>query len=110
MVNNNSFSGNSFDIATNGKTVMNGFDSNYWDHYEGYDLNRDGVGDVPYHPVSLFSVMVERVPESLMLYRSFLTFLLDKAEHVMPSITPEDLVDNSPLMKYHTKEESYATN
>lgn len=109
-VNNNAFSGNSFDIATNGLTVMNTFNNNYWDHYEGYDLDRDGVGDVPYHPVSLFSVMVERVPESLMLYRSFLTFLLDKAEHVMPSITPADLVDKQPLMKSNSKVESYAAN
>lgn len=97
-MNRNQFKGNSFDVSTNGHTVMNGFNGNYWDHYEGYDLNQDGIGDVPYHPVSLFSVMVERVPESLMLYRSFLTFLLDKSEHVMPSVTPSGLVDNEPLM------------
>ena len=97
-INFNQFKGNSFDVSTNGHTVMNGFNGNYWDHYEGYDLNHDGVGDIPYYPVSLFSVMVERVPESLMLYRSFFTFLLDKSEHVMPSITPSGLVDNEPLM------------
>jgi len=109
-VNANYFSGNSFDVATNGNTVMNAFKGNYWDHYEGYDLDRDGIGDIPYHPVSLFSVLVERVPESLMLYRSFLTFLLDKSEHVMPSITPNDLVDNEPLMKPNVKIQEYAFN
>ncbi|MCB0737515.1 MAG: nitrous oxide reductase family maturation protein NosD [Bacteroidetes bacterium] len=98
-VTQNHFQGNSFDVATNGKTVMNQFNQNYWDQYEGYDLDNDGFGDVPYHPMGLFSVMVEKVPESLMLYRSFLTILLDKAEHVMPSITPEALVDEEPLMK-----------
>ena len=66
--------------------------------FKMYDLDGDGIGDVPYHPVSLFSVLVERVPESLMLYRSFLTQLLDKSEHVMPSVTPSALVDNEPLM------------
>lgn len=108
-VNQNSFLGNSFDISTNGKTVMNGFNGNYWDHYEGYDLNNDGVGDVPFHPVSLFSVMVERVPESLMLYRSFFTFLLNKSEQAMPSIIPDNLVDTEPLMAPPTESDlSYA--
>ncbi|MFY0672272.1 MAG: nitrous oxide reductase family maturation protein NosD [Bacteroidia bacterium] len=110
IVSKNSFYGNSFDVSTNGHTVMNKFDGNYWDNYEGYDLNRDGIGDIPYHPVSLFSVMVERVPESLMLYRSFLTFLLDKSEHAMPSITPSDLVDNEPRMKSQTQTQVYAVN
>ncbi len=110
VVHDNSFFGNSFDVSTNGHTVMNEFDGNYWDNYEGYDIDRDGIGDVPYHPVSLFSVMVERVPESLMLYRSFLTFLLDKSEHAMPSITPSDLVDNKPKMKSTSLNKVYVVN
>ena len=42
--------------------MLNTFDGNYWDRYEGYDLNRDGVGDVPFRPVSLYAVVVERMP------------------------------------------------
>lgn len=95
----NSFSGNTFDVATNGNTVLNTFRQNYWDKYEGYDLDRNGRGDVPYHPVSLFSVIIERMPHAVVLLRSFMVTLLDRAEKVIPALTPSDLVDNEPLMK-----------
>lgn len=95
----NNFIGNSFDIATNGSLVLNSTDQNYWDKYKGYDLNRDGTGDVPYYPVSLFSMVVERMPPAMLLWRSFMVFLLDRAESVLPAITPEDLKDHSPSMK-----------
>ena len=95
----NQFQGNTFDVATNGNTVLNTFEQNYWDKYEGYDLNRDGLGDVPYHPVSLYSVIIERMPHGVILLRSFMVSLLDRAEKVMPSLTPDALVDKQPLMK-----------
>ncbi|MBK5271905.1 MAG: nitrous oxide reductase family maturation protein NosD, partial [Bacteroidia bacterium] len=38
-INNNNFEGNTFDIATNGTMVLSNFNNNYWDKYEGYDIN-----------------------------------------------------------------------
>lgn len=95
----NNFTGNSFDVGTNGTMVLNKFDNNYWDKYDGYDINRDGIGDVPYHPVSMYSMIVEENPYTLMLFRSFATQLLDKAEKAIPGLTPENLADNKPIMK-----------
>ncbi|MFZ5999004.1 MAG: nitrous oxide reductase family maturation protein NosD [Bacteroidota bacterium] len=95
----NSFLSNTFDVATNGSLVLNTVDGNYWDKYEGYDLNKDSVGDVPFHPVSLYSMVVEKMPCSVMLWRSFLVYLLDKTEKVVPSITPENLKDLHPAMR-----------
>lgn len=95
----NNFRGNTFDMTTNGSLVLNSIDSNYWDHYEGYDLNKNGIGDIPYRPVSLFSVVMERVPTSVLLWRSFFVFLMDRAEKAIPAVTPENLKDNSPSMK-----------
>ena len=96
---NNNFLKNTFDISTNGSLVLNTFNANYWDKYEGYDLDKDGMGDVPYHPLSLFAVLTENTPSSMLLYRSFMITLLDKSEKVLPSITPDNFVDNKPLMK-----------
>lgn len=98
-VRQNNFMGNSFDVSTNGSLVLNTFDSNYWDRYEGYDLNHDGIGDVPFRPVSLYAVVVERMPYGLMLMRSFMVYLLDKAEKIIPSLTPEMLKDDAPVMQ-----------
>jgi nitrous oxidase accessory protein len=95
----NNFIGNSFDVATNGTLVLNTFNNNYWDKYEGYDLNRDGVGDVPYRPVSVYAMITERNPVTMMLFRSFITGLLDKAEKTIPGFIPENLKDDRPRMK-----------
>ena len=95
----NNFMNNTFDIATNGSISLNEFYNNYWDKYEGYDMDKDIVGDVPYHPVSMYAMIIENNPNSLMLLRSFMVTLLDKAERAIPSLTPEELVDKQPLMK-----------
>ena len=95
----NNFIGNSFDVSTNGSLVLNSFNGNYWDRYEGYDIDRDRVGDVPYRPVSLFSVILERNPIAMVMFRSFISLLMDRAEKLIPSLTPEGLKDEKPLMK-----------
>ena len=95
----NNFYRNTFDIATNGSKTLNKFSYNYWDKYEGYDINKDGCGDIPYHPVSMYSMIVEQNPNTLMLLRSFMVTLLDKAEKAIPSLTPENLIDTNPMIK-----------
>jgi nitrous oxidase accessory protein len=97
----NDFIGNSFDVATNSRQTYSTFSGNYWDSYRGYDLNRDGTGDVPHRPVRLFSQLVERFEPVLMLQRSFLVGLLDAAERAIPSITPDQMVDATPRMRPH---------
>lgn len=99
VVTKNNFLGNTFDVATNGSLVLNTFNLNFWDKYEGYDLNKDKLGDIPYRPVSLFSMILEKMPPAMMLFRSFMVTILDKTEKIIPSITPENLIDDSPLMK-----------
>ena len=98
----NGFLGNSFDVATNSRASHSSFDGNYWDHYGGYDLDRDGHGDVPYRPVRLFSLVVAEHEPALILMRSFLVDLLDTAERVLPVLTPETLVDSQPLMRWRS--------
>jgi nitrous oxidase accessory protein len=95
----NNFLANAFDVATNGSTMLNLFKHNYWDKYTGYDRNSDGIGDVPYHPVSLYCVITEKIPISMILFRSLLTEVMNEAEEVMPTLTPELLMDLHPAMK-----------
>jgi nitrous oxidase accessory protein len=99
VITQNNFTSNSFDVATNGELVLSRFAKNYWDKYDGYDLNRNGIGDVPYRPVSLYAMITERNPASMMMYRSFIAALIDKVEKMIPLLTPVELKDNNPLMK-----------
>lgn len=92
----NNFISNTFDISSNSSQNNNFYSGNYWDKYEGYDINRDGTGDIPYRPVSLFSMIIEKSPESIIMLRSIMVDLLDAVERVIPSLIPETLIDESP--------------
>jgi len=95
----NRFRGNSFDVTTNGRTGTNHFDRNRWDRYDGYDLDHDGTGDVPFRPMRRFALLVEEHEGAILLLRSPFADLLDLAETVLPVLTPESLVDNNPIME-----------
>jgi nitrous oxidase accessory protein len=95
----NSFEANTFDVATNGRQHTSVFHGNWWDAYRGYDLDRDGTGDVPFRPVRLFAYLVERYPPALVVNRSLFVGLLDAAERVLPVLSPEALTDQAPLMR-----------
>ncbi|AUP81588.1 nitrous oxide reductase family maturation protein NosD [Flavivirga eckloniae] len=95
----NNFLYNSFDISYNSKVNDNVFNKNYWSSYTGYDLDKDGIGDVPYRPVKLFSYIVNRTPETIILLRSLFIDVIDFSEKVSPVFTPDNLLDNNPLTK-----------
>lgn len=95
----NNFIENTFDVSTNSSHNFNSFQNNYWSKYNGYDLNKDNIGDIPYRPVKLFSYIISQNPVALILLRSFIIDILDYAEKIIPTITPINLTDESPSMK-----------
>ena len=97
-VEGNNFMYNIFDLAYSGGLNENSFEGNYWSDYSGYDLDRNGIGDVPYRPVKLFTYIVNQVPESIILIRSLFVYLIDFSEKVSPVFTPDNLVDAQPKM------------
>lgn len=94
----NNFSHNAFDLAFNGHLNGSKFDGNYWSDYTGYDLDKNGIGDVPYRPVKLFSYVVNQTPETIVLLRSLFVDIINFSEKVSPVFTPDNLIDNEPLM------------
>jgi len=51
IIKNNNIQGNIEDIVNDSrgsKTNDNDFEGNYWDNYEGFDKNSDGIGDTPH--------------------------------------------------------------
>lgn len=98
----NAFHGNSFDVVVNGRHASASFTGNWWDAYRGWDLDRDGIGDVPHHPVRLFALLVERAPAAMLLQRSLFVRVIDAAERTLPLLTPTEVVDRGPLMTVPT--------
>ncbi len=95
----NNFMHNAFDLSYNSRLNDNEFEANYWSEYTGYDLNKDGIGDVPFRPVKLFSYVVNKTPETLVLLRSLFVDIINFSEKVSPVFTPDNLKDKKPLMK-----------
>lgn len=95
----NNFVGNTFEVLTNSRSNLNHFEGNYWGQYKGYDLDKDGIGDVPHRPVNLFALVTDKIPAANMLLHSFLVNSLEVAERMFPSMIPEQLVDEKPLIK-----------
>jgi nitrous oxidase accessory protein len=54
---------------------------------------------VPFRPVKLFSYVVNKTPETIILLRSLFVDMINFSERVSPVFTPDDLSDEKPLMK-----------
>lgn len=99
IVNYNNFLNNAFDLVYNGRINNNNYNHNYWSGYTGYDLDKDGIGDVAYRPIKLFSNIVAKTPEAIVLLRSLFVDIIDFSEKVSPIFTPENIKDAYPSIK-----------
>jgi nitrous oxidase accessory protein len=97
----NDFARNAFDVTQASDRAGTTFEGNFWDAYQGYDLDRNGVGDVPHRPVRLLAVIIERHPSALILLRSLLLDLLELADRAFPVLTPARIQDGAPAMRPH---------
>ncbi|MCB9918364.1 MAG: nitrous oxide reductase family maturation protein NosD [Planctomycetes bacterium] len=57
---------------------------NHWDDYQGYDLDRDGIGDVPYELQSLSGELISKKPELAFLRGTPAMTMVDIVGHVLP--------------------------
>ncbi len=99
VVADNNFVVNTFDLSISSQINNNQFDGNFWSDYSGYDLDRNGVGDVPYRPVKLFNYIVHHTPEAIILLRSLFVDIINFSEKVSPVFTPANVLDNKPMMR-----------
>ncbi len=73
---------------------------NFWSGYRGYDLDRDGVGDVPFDIQNVFQIMETKVPEVRFYLFSPAAEILKAAERSMPILDLGKASDNRPLMNH----------
>ena len=103
----NEFTGNAFVGCTTAVRVDGHGDAtgvrwagNYFEDYAGYDLDGDGVGDVPHEPRSL-SNQLTSTRENFQFFRGTPALgLLDVVSRVLPVLTPKVLfTDQAPLLR-----------
>jgi nitrous oxidase accessory protein len=73
-------------------------EGNHWTRYRGYDLDRNGVGDVPFSIQNVFQVMETDAPEVRFYLLSPAAELLKAAERALPILNLGDAEDPRPLM------------
>lgn len=104
----NAFKGNQTQIAVSGgKTVnRNIWKGNYWDDYEGFDLDKDGIGDKPYELYGYADRIWMDIPAAKFLKGTPVMAVIDFLERLAPFSTPNMLVrDKNPLMSAPEKKE-----
>ncbi len=72
---------------------------NFWSDYRGYDLDADGVGDVPFDASELFGYLVESYPELKVLFQSPAVMAVAAAERAFPLFARPSAQDRFPLMR-----------
>ncbi len=104
----NRFSGNNFlgnltdllldvsDLETRWQDERGG---NHWSTYRGYDLDRDGIGDLPFSIQNVFQVLESDVPEVRFYLLSPAAEVLKAAEDALPILRIGDAQDPSPWMR-----------
>ncbi|MCX7897583.1 MAG: nitrous oxide reductase family maturation protein NosD [Rhodocyclaceae bacterium] len=88
---NNVFEGNLNHVVQSGRGrgALNHYHGNYWDDYQGFDRNHDGVGDIPYESYAFADRIWIEEPMARFFKTSPLLELLDFLERLAPFSAPE---------------------
>ena len=98
---NNNFKANITQIIVAGGRTANRniWQDNYWDNYEGFDLNNDNIGDTPHEIYAYADSIWLDVPGAQFFKGSAMLELIGFLERLAPFSPPNLLVrDKSPLM------------
>ena len=71
---------------------------NYWSDNTAFDLDGDGIADLPYRPNNILDQVLWRAPNAKILINSPAAQLLKYAQQQFPAIHPGGVVDSYPLM------------
>ncbi|MCU7837148.1 MAG: nitrous oxide reductase family maturation protein NosD [gamma proteobacterium symbiont of Taylorina sp.] len=103
---NNHFKANITQIVVSGGQTANRneWTGNYWDNYEGFDLDNDGIGDTS-HDIYAYADRIWQDVAGAQFYKgSAVLELIDFLERLAPFSEPDLLVrDKAPLMNVSMK-------
>jgi nitrous oxidase accessory protein len=104
--------GGSMDNTVNGNTFISNevqvkyvagrdqqWDGNYWSDYLGWDMDGDGIGDMPYETNSVVDHILWKYPTAKLLYASASLQLLWMMEKQFPILKVPKVSDTKPAMR-----------
>lgn len=86
-------------IFGSGDALSNHWIENYWDDYQGFDLNRDGIGDTPHEVYAYADRIWIETPAAIFFRNSPALELLDFLERLAPFSAP-DLLLRDPKPRF----------
>lgn len=101
IIQNNRFQGNIAQVSIQGARTAkrNQWQGNYWDDYEGFDRDRDGIGDTPYEIYSYADRLLSDRPYASFFDGSPLMAVLSFLERLAPFTEPALVLrDERPLI------------
>ena len=91
IVHENRFEKNLVQVTVSAPMSARGQDwaDNYWDDYEGFDQDGDGIGDVPYEVYSFADRIWQETPQATFFRNAPAMELLDFLERLAPFASPQ---------------------
>ncbi|WP_068116834.1 nitrous oxide reductase family maturation protein NosD [Tropicimonas marinistellae] len=74
---------------------------NYWSDFAAYDLNGDGIADMPYRPNDSVDHVLWTQPAAKLLLGSPAVQLVRWSQSAFPALLPGGVIDSHPLMQPH---------
>lgn len=102
----NIFEGNLAQVSYGGRggdARHNEWQGNYWDDYQGFDRDGDGIGDQPYELLAFSDQIWMEIPVARFFYNSPVMALIDFLERLAPFSVPDRILrDERPLFRKPT--------
>lgn len=105
----NVFEGNLTDLELSGGTdgSKNSWHGNYFDTYQGFDRNGDGIGDTPHEDYAFMDQVLQEIPEARFFKATPVMALLEFLERLAPFTAPNlQLKDDAPRFRKPIKTEA----
>jgi nitrous oxidase accessory protein len=103
IIQNNNFINNLSNLLVDTKKTRTTWASdsggNYWSNYKGFDLDGDGLGDVPHKIQNVFQIIESRIPEIRFYLFSPAAEILEIAERSLPIIELGTEIDPQPQIR-----------